>query len=73
MLLVYSSTSYQSFKSIREYDEEVIDHCPEDIIKQLVATKSDLTEERLVDLDTGNAEAEDYDCELCEIDATNKE
>ena len=53
MILVYDTTSAQSFASVEAWMGEVRQHAPPDVVPMLVATKCDLADRRAVTREQG--------------------
>eukprot|EP00826_Nyctotherus_ovalis_P042801 TRINITY_DN445_c0_g2_i2.p1 TRINITY_DN445_c0_g2~~TRINITY_DN445_c0_g2_i2.p1 ORF type:complete len:163 (-),score=33.77 TRINITY_DN445_c0_g2_i2:93-581(-) len=68
VIVVYDCADEQSFADVRNWMKQLKNHAREDIVKFLVANKSDLTE-RKVDAETGQALAKEFGMEFIETSA----
>jgi Ras-related protein Rab-1A len=68
VMLVYDCTDEQSFNDVKNWVKQLENHAREDIVKLLVANKSDLTDFK-VDVDTGKALAEELNMKFIETSA----
>ncbi len=55
IILTYSITDRQSFENIEKWMTQIQSNAPSDVTKILMATKSDLVQERAVNTDEGLA------------------
>ena len=69
ILVAYSVNSKESFKNVAGWLSQIDSHAQQDIVKVLVGTKADLTEEREVSQEEGRKEAQRRSMAFLEVSA----
>uniref|UniRef100_A0A7N0USM0 Uncharacterized protein n=1 Tax=Kalanchoe fedtschenkoi TaxID=63787 RepID=A0A7N0USM0_KALFE len=76
IIVVYDVTEEESFKSVRQWLSEIDRYATQNVNKLLVGNKSDLTENRVISFETGQALADEVGIPFMETsakDSTNVE